>query len=139
MTFNPSIDKKAARRKLDRIVSEIQSEKLFLTCGQHAYVAYIRNGIVNPPQPIGCPDCWRAYFFTLHAMTSPELRQEHLDELEEVIHKTVEYERQGKFGDDFQLYEPGDPRFRLEVHKDAADDETGEDKKPIVLTDGDLN
>lgn len=117
--FNPTIDKKLAKSKLDRIIQELQGEKIFLTCGKHNYVAWVKKGAVNPPQPRGCPDCWKAYFFTLHAMTAPHARYEHIQELKEVIRHTVEYAEKGQFGKDFELYEPGDPRFKVKIEKDA--------------------
>jgi len=119
-------EQKAAKQKLERIMDELKSEKLFLTCGKHSYVAWVKNHVVNPPKPISCPFCWKAYFFTVHAQTAPHLRQEHLEELEEVIRKTVEYEKTGKL--DYELYSPGDSRFAINVERGAADDETGEDK-----------
>ena len=133
MGFNPTIDKRLAKAKLDRIVDELKSEKLFLTCGKHSYVAYVKNNVVRPPQPTGCPDCWKAYYFTLHAITAPHLRQEHLDELDEVVRKTVEYQKKGRFSEDFELYSPQDSRFSINIEKDAADDETGQDK---IVTPG---
>jgi len=114
-----------------------------LTCEKHGYVAAQtrRSGhlVPVPPPPRGCPNCLKAYFYTDWAMTPANKRQERLDELSEVIHHVVEYEQKGSFGKDFELYEPGDPRFQVNFHKDAADDDTGEDKKPIVLTDSELN
>lgn len=115
---NPTIDNRIAKAKLDRIIGEIQSERTFLTCGQHGYVAYIRNGQVNPPAPRGCPDCWKAYYFTIHAMQAPEARYEHLQELEEVIRHTTEFAEKGKFGGDFELYSPSDPRFKVKIEKE---------------------
>jgi hypothetical protein len=82
-------------------------------------VATVRKGAVKPPEPRGCPDCWKAYFFTIHAQTAPHLRQEHLDELESVIRHAVEFSEKGQFGKDFELYEPGDPRFQITIDKDA--------------------
>ena len=122
--FNPTINKGLAKSKLDRIIDELKSEKLFLTCGKHAYVASFSKskGGVMPPQPNGCPDCWKAYYFTLHALTAPHLRYEHLQELEEVIRHTVEFAQKGKFGKDFELYEPTDPRFKVSISKDAEPD-----------------
>jgi len=124
----------------ETILSEIRSEKFIPTCGKHGYVASRKkNGKIRiiPPEPNGCKDCWFAYYLTDHALTPPEKRQERLDELEEVIHHTVEFAQKGKFSD-MELYEPGDPRFVIEHALDAADDDTGEDKIPDP-TKEDLN
>lgn len=114
------------------ILGEVESEKVVLICGKHQYVASKKkaNGIVVvPPNTRGCPECWKVYYVTDLAMTPPNKRQERLDELEEVIRRAVEYERTGKFGDDFELFDPKeDSRFQVQYDKDAADDETGEDK-----------
>lgn len=123
--------------EVSRIVDEIASDKVTLICGKHNYVAARRraNGVVAvPPEPRGCAECQQVYFVTDYALTPPGKRQERLDELEEVIHRTVEYEEKGQFGADFELYEPNDPRFGVQFHEDAADDDTGEDKK-VILTD----
>jgi hypothetical protein len=119
------------------ILGELASEAVTLVCGKHAYTAARKraNGTVAiPPGTRGCADCWRVFYFTDLALTPPNKRQERLDELEEVIRHAVEFERSGKFGKDFELYNPGeDARFGVQVDKDAADDETGEDR--IKLTD----
>jgi hypothetical protein len=113
------------------ILGEIASEKVMLVCGKHNYTATRKrvNGTVCvPPNTRGCKECWKVYYFSDLALTPPNKRQERLDELEEVIHHAVEYETKGQFGKDFDLFEPGDSRFGVEVEKDAADDLTGEDK-----------
>jgi hypothetical protein len=113
------------------VLGEIASEKVLLVCGRHNYTAARKrvNGTVCiPPNTRGCKECWKVYYFTDLALTMPAKRQERLDELEEVIHHAIEFEKSGKFGKDFDLYEPGDPRFGVEVEKDAADDNTGQDK-----------
>lgn len=133
MVFNPTIDKRLAREKLDRIFGDLRSGKLFLTCGKHNYVAYIHKGAVKPPTPRGCPTCWDAYFKTDYALTDPNIQYERLAELDEVIHRAVEFEKKGTFGQDFELYSPQDSRFHINIEKDAADDETGQDK---IVTPG---
>lgn len=113
------------------VLEEIASEKVTLICGRHNYVASRRRGnhiVAIPPQPNGCKQCWMNYYTTDLALTPPSKRQERLDELESVIHHAIEFERTGKFGKDFELYEPNDKRFTVAVQKDAADDETGQDK-----------
>lgn len=60
-----------------------------------------------------------AYYTWDLATTPPSKRQERLEELEVVIHHMVEYEQKGKFGHDLELYRPGDPRFTVEIERDA--------------------
>jgi hypothetical protein len=113
------------------VLGEIASDKVLLICGHHNYTATRKraNGTVCvPPETRGCAMCWKVYYVSDLALTPPSKRQERLDELEEVIRHAVEFERTGQFGKDFDLYEPGDPRFGVEVEKDAAHDDTGEDK-----------
>lgn len=137
MAFNPTIDKRLAKQKLDRIFGDLKSGTVVLTCGKHGYAAYVQKGAIRPPAPNHCPLCWEAYLVTDYAMTDPNIQYERLAELEEVIHHAVEFEKTGKFGKDFELYAPGDSRFEVHVAKDAAD-ERGNDK--VVLTDQeDLN
>jgi hypothetical protein len=118
-----------------KILEEIASEQVTLICGKHNYVAARKraNGtFAIPPESHGCVLCWKVYFVTQHALTAPNKRQESLDELEAVVHHAVEYEQKGSFGKDLELYGPHDHRFRVQFEKDAADDDTGEDKvKPI--------
>jgi hypothetical protein len=113
------------------VLDEINSGKLTLVCGRHNYTAARKraNGtFAIPPEARGCVQCWRVYYFTQHALTAPNKRQEALDELESVVHHAVEYEQKGSFGKDFQLFEPTDERFAVTIQKDAADDDTGEDR-----------
>lgn len=122
--------------KLEQTLGEIQSGSVILTCGKHRYVAARKNKgghtVAIPPNPDGpgkgCRMCWEAYYVTELCLTSPGMRQERLDELEEVIHHVVEYVRKGKF--DFVP----DVNPTIRYHKDAADDDTGEDKR-LIITD----
>ena len=128
MTINPNT-----------VLEEIASEKRILICGKHNYVAARRtkNGglVAIPPNPDGnskgCKLCWECYYTTDLALTPPAKRQERLDELEEVIHHAIEFERAGKF--DFVP----DTNPTIKYHRDAADDETGEDKK-VIITDSEV-
>src|SRR5437899_2890859 len=103
------MSKQYTQTQLAGIVSELNSGKLYVTCGIHNYV-----GGSKPPQTRGCSKCWMAYYVWDLATTPPHLRKERLDELEGVVLRAVEFERTGKFGKDFELYEPGDPRFKVE-------------------------
>src|SRR6266704_3253177 len=124
------------QEKLNRILGEIKSGAVMLTCGKHLYVAArkMRHGhvVAIPPNPDGpsrgCPLCWEAYYVTDLCLTLPAKRQERLDELDSVIHHLVEFVKQGKF--DFVP----DINPTIRYHKDAADDITGEDTR-VVLTD----
>lgn len=80
-----------------------------------------------PPQPNHCKHCWNNYFTTDLALTPPNKRQERLDELESVIHHAVEFEKTGRFGQDLELYEPGDSRFTVQFEKDGEPDKPKDD------------
>jgi hypothetical protein len=121
---------------LQQTLAEIKSGAVLLTCEKHQYVAArkSKNGglVVIPPNPDsqskGCKDCWRCYYYTDYALTLPNKRLERLDELDEVIHHLVEYQKKGKW--DFVP----DLNPTIQYHKDAADDVTGEDTR-VVITD----
>jgi hypothetical protein len=116
---------------LTSILAENDSERTQLVCGRHNYTPLKKrsNGTVAiPPNTRGCKECWFAYYAADLALTPPNKRQERLDELEEVIHHAVEFERTGRF--DFVP----DVNPTIRYHKDAADDLTGEDKK-VIITD----
>ena len=128
--------------KLEQILSEVKSGAVLLTCGRHRYVAArkTRNGglVAIPPNPDGpskgCKYCHECYYVTDLCLTPPGKRQERLDELDEVIHHLVEMVQKNKF--DFVP----DLNPTVRYYKDAADDETGQDKK-VILTDieGEVN
>lgn len=124
------------------LIDQIRSGKVILTCSKHSYsAAQVRKSgklVPMPPEPRGCPDCLRAYFYTDWCMAPASTREQRLDELESVVRHAVEYDKTGKFGEDFELYDVQDPRFEVRLHKDAADDETGEDKK-IIISGEELN
>jgi hypothetical protein len=118
------------------ILEEIVSEKLVLICGKHNYTAARKRSnatVAIPPTPNGCKQCWEVFYYTDLALTPPNKRQERLDELEEVIHHAVEFEQKGAF--DFKA----DVNPTIKYHKDAADDETGEDKKVIITDSEEVN
>lgn len=122
--------------RLEQILNEIKSGSVILTCGKHRYVAArkLRSGhtVVIPPNPDGpskgCKLCWEVYYVSDHCLTPPGKRQERLEELDEVTHHLIEYIKKGKF--DFVP----DINPTIRYYKDAADDETGEDKQ-LIITD----
>lgn len=104
-----------SKTETERVVEEIfDVDKLNATCSKHQYI-----GNKIPPQTHGCSRCWLAYYIWDMATTPPSLRKERLDELESIIHHAVEYEKKGQFGHDLELFQPGDPRFKVEIEKDA--------------------
>lgn len=98
----------------EQVIREaLDTEKIQLVCKKHNYL-----GGKMPPKTSGCKDCWYAFYVWDLATTPPSQRQQRLDELEEVIHHAIEYEQKGQFTD-FKLFEPGDPRLKIEYEKDA--------------------
>ncbi len=102
------------REQLDGIVKELGGGQLLLVCQKHNYTAS-----KIPPPPRGCADCLNAYFVWDYATTPPHLRKERLEELESIIKHAVEFDVKGKFGKDFELFNPGDPRFKVSYEKDG--------------------
>lgn len=111
------------------VFDEISSDKVVLVCGKHNYTAARKRThatVAIPPETRGCAKCWEVYYITDLALTDPDKRKERLDELETVIRHAVEFEEKGTFGKDFELFEPEDKRFSVEVEKDAIPDKEGE-------------
>jgi hypothetical protein len=114
-------------QEFSKILSEIASDRLTLICGKHNYVAARKRAnatMAIPPMPNGCKLCWENYYITDLALTPPAKRQERLDELEEVIHHAIEFEKKGTFGKDFELYEPQDGRFEVKIERDNPENLT---------------
>jgi hypothetical protein len=111
---------------VEQLIEEIRTGKTLLVCKKHNFIAAKRresgNLVPMPPEPNGCPECWRVYNYTQYAMTPAKTRQEGLDEYEQVIKKAVEFDKTGKFGSDFELYDTHDPRFSVQFEKDAYPD-----------------
>ena len=111
-------------QNLGKILDEINSDKVLLTCGRHNYVAAKRRGnatVAIPPVPNGCAQCWKVFYITDLALTPPGKRQERVDELESVIHHAIEFEQKGRFGSDMELYDPQDERFKVKIERDIED------------------
>lgn len=107
------------------MLDEVASERVTLICGKHNYTPTKKRAhatLAIPPNTRGCKECWMAYYVADLALTPPSKRQERLDELEEVIHHAIEYERTGQFGKDLELYDPKDSRFKVEYEKDGEPD-----------------
>lgn len=69
-----------------KILDEAFSDKVRLTCGKHDYVA----SNLSAPTSEGCKDCWLAFYMHHIASTPAHLRQEKLDQLEQLIRHMVE-------------------------------------------------
>lgn len=107
---------KYSPEKLSRLLEEVRGGKVLINCAKHNYV----GGKIPPnPDKATCPKCWEAYYVWDYAMQLPWKRQERLEELDEVVHHAVEFAQKGTFGNDLELYEPGDPRFQIDYQKDG--------------------
>lgn len=104
----------------------IKEGSVILTCPKHAYVAARKCSsgavVAIPPDSHGCADCWRVYYISDYILTPENTRAQRLDELEEVIQHAAEFEREGKFGKDFELYDTKDSRFEVNYERDAYPD-----------------
>lgn len=111
---------------IEQLLEEIRTGRTLLVCKKHNYMAAQRrksgNLVPIPPEPRGCVECNKVYNYTQYAMTPKETRQESLDEYEGVIRHAVEFDKTGKFGSDFELYGPRDPRFEVTYERDAYPD-----------------
>lgn len=70
--------------------------KVQVYCGTHQYFGPTKNGVEAKPG-YNCPKCWFVLYFHDIASTPPDKRAARLDELDEVLHKTVELVEQGKW------------------------------------------
>ena len=104
----------------------IKDGSVILNCAKHQYVASRKREsgvtVAIPPEPRGCAECLKVYYITDYALTPVETQAQRLDELTEVIHHAVEFDKTGKFGQDFELYNPRDERFKVEYEKDGLPD-----------------
>lgn len=84
--------KKWLKPEVDKLLSELFSEKVALVCGKHNYAA----GGKLPPEP-GCRECAQAFFTWMAAKMPPHKRAEELEKLLEFAHVLVEHE--GELGE----------------------------------------
>lgn len=77
----------------ENVLREVfDKDKILLSCGEHRYI-----GSNLPPQPIGCKQCWEAYYWYMIATTPPHLRRERVEQaISAVTHANESYER-GEF------------------------------------------
>jgi hypothetical protein len=84
---------KAQQAYLDEVMDP---QKVSVYCGDHMYFGPAKNGVESKPA-VGCKKCWFVLYFHDIASTPPDKRAARLDELTEVLHKTVELVEQGKW------------------------------------------
>jgi hypothetical protein len=90
----------------------LDPDKILLVCSKHQYVAGDK-----PPAPIGCRDCWQAYWTHKIATTPPHLRRERLEQAYRAVYDAVKMHERGKFD-----FEPFDHIQDVEIKKDAEPD-----------------
>lgn len=77
----------------EQVLSEVfDKTKVVLLCGKHFYV-----GSNLPPKPIGCQDCWKAYYWYMIATTPPDLREERINAALHTVRRAVSDYEHGKF------------------------------------------
>jgi len=89
------------QEKTQAIKDALDPNKIYIYCGQHNYYGPNRKNPSLAPTK-NCPKCWEVYFWHDMATTPPEMRDQRLSELEEVIHKVVEMVEAGTW--DFVPY-----------------------------------
>ena len=104
----------------------LDTKKVLLHCGVHKYVASD-----TPPPPVGCKNCWEAYWWYKIASTPPHLRLKRLEEAMKMVRDANQAIEEGNW--DFKLDEG---YAKATIEKDGLDDETGEYRRPsLILTD----
>ena len=107
-------------QQVEKILGEVMDkDKTLLSCQKHRYIA--SN---TPPMPVGCKDCWLAYYWYMIATTPPHLREERLGQLERALTDAVAMAERGEF--DFE------PMAHPEIvtEKDAFDEKSRTYKPP---------
>lgn len=76
----------------------LDPNKVILHCGIHSYV-----GSETPPPPIGCNNCWEAYWWHKICSTPPHLRKQRLEEAYRATYDAVKMYERGEF--DFEPFD----------------------------------
>jgi len=84
----------------------------FIFCGIHSYF----GGLQVPPTA-GCQKCQQVYFIQRYLEMPPSYRKEFVDELDGLIHRSIEAHERGEF--DLTLYR----HPKVEIQRDASDEE----------------
>lgn len=104
--------------EVTKLLGEVlDKDKVLLTCKRHMYI-----GQEKPPEPIGCTDCWTAYWWYMIATTPPHLRQERLEMAYRATYDAVKLAERGEF--DFEPL----ARPIIETEKDAWPDKNPTEK-----------
>lgn len=109
--------------QLETWASEVlDTKKVLLHCGIHSYV-----GSDTPPQPLGCKNCWEAYWWFKIASTPPHLRMERLEKAMKMVRDANQAVEAGNF--DFAV----DPTYpQADIVKDGWDEGTCDYRKPKI-------
>lgn len=77
----------------DALLTEVMDKnRVILSCEKHSYLA---SDI--PPKPIGCKDCWQAYWWHQIASTPPHLRRARLEAALSMMKEAVRLAEKGEF------------------------------------------
>jgi hypothetical protein len=99
------------QQKLDYLNEIFDSSKVNLKCGRHLYFGPIKGKPEITPVE-GCVDCWTVfYIYELASIPANERRQK-LEEIEEVLHNTVQLVESGQW--DLKMY----PHAKIEINGD---------------------
>ena len=90
------------RQKKEMVEEALDPQRVRFYCPKHFYSGPVKENAQIKPG-LGCPDCWKIFYFHEMAMTPPDKRREKLEEIEEVLHKMVEMVEAGTW--DFVPYE----------------------------------
>ena len=107
----PSDKRYSEKEMADILTDALDPNRTQVVCKRHSYV-----GAELPPAPIGCADCWQAYWMHKIASTPPHLRQQRLEEAYRAVYDAVKSHERGEF--DFDVLD----HAITEIHKDAEPD-----------------
>jgi hypothetical protein len=72
--------------QLQKLMDELDSEKILLFCGKHNYAAKL----LKAPKVRECAECWQAYLTCIVAAQAPHDRQQFMEALQEFAHEVVQ-------------------------------------------------
>jgi hypothetical protein len=82
--MNEALLKNYSQPQIAKLMEELDSEKVTLFCGKHAYAATLLKAPTHQ-----CEECWQAYITRMVAAMPPHSRGEFLEALQEFSHEMV--------------------------------------------------
>jgi hypothetical protein len=86
MSLSQARAKNMSAPQLQRLMDELDSEKVLLFCGKHNYAAKL----LKAPSNQNCQECWQAYITCIVAVQAPHERLKFMEALQEFAHEVVQ-------------------------------------------------